>query len=133
MMGNPPRNASTVFAALPRAVGAARTFTTSVLGGWELSHLSDTAELLVSELITNVVKHVGGVVTLGLSVRDVLLIQVWDVGSTPPVRRAPADDDISGRGLELVDLLSKELGCDILTAGGKIVWCALDLDVHDVA
>jgi anti-sigma regulatory factor (Ser/Thr protein kinase) len=133
MTRNPPRSASKVLAALPRAVSAGRTFTTSVLGVWGLSHLSDTAELLVSELITNVVKHAGGFATLGLSVRDALLVQVWDVGSTPPIRRAPADDDIGGRGLELVDLLAKEWGCDILTAGGKIVWFALDLDVHDVA
>lgn len=127
-MGDSPRAASAVFAALPRSVGAARAFTTSVLGTWELSHVSDTAELLVSELITNVVKHAGGVATLSVSVRDALVIQVWDVSAAPPVRRAPADDDIGGRGLELVDLLAKEWGCDILTAGGKITWFALDVD-----
>lgn len=130
-MCNPPRTACTVLAALPRAAGTARAFTTSVLRAWQLSHLSDTAELLVSELITNTVKHAGGVVTLRLSVVDSLLVHVWDGNSTPPVRRVPTGEDVTGRGLELVDLLAKEWGCDVLTAGGKIVWFALD--VRDAA
>jgi hypothetical protein len=148
-MGNPPQTVCTALVALPQAAGAARTFTTSALEAWELSHLSDTAELLVSELITNAVKHAGGVVDppddlnelsgrippviLSLSVRDSLVVQVWDVSGTPPVRRAAADDDVSGRGLELVDLLSKEWGCEVLTTGGKIIWFALELDVCDIA
>ena len=129
-----------VFAALPKAAGDARRFTASVLEAWKLSHVADTAQLLVSELITNAVKHAGGAldpngeapaVMLALSLRGSLLIEVSDRSSAPPVRRTATADDDSGRGLELVDLLSKEWGCRILPAGGKITWCVLEADGHD--
>lgn len=143
-MSNPPRTVCTVFVALPQAAGEARAFTTQVLDAWSLPHLADTAELVVSELVTNAIRHAGGVidppddlteqlgtiprVMLGLSVLDALLIEVWDVSSIPPLRRAPTDDDVSGRGLELVESLSKEWGCRLLDTGGKIIWAAIDLD-----
>jgi hypothetical protein len=72
-------------------------------------------------------------VILGMSVRDSLLVRVWDTSSTPPVRRAATGEDVDGRGLELVDLLSKEWGCEMLATGGKILWFALDPDVCDAA
>lgn len=144
-MSHPPQTMSTVFAAIPKAAGDARAFTTSVLDAWGLSHLVETAELLVSELITNAVKHAGGVmdppddlsgldippVILSVSRFDALLVQVWDASSAPAVRRSAADDDVDGRGLDLVDALSKEWGCDVLDTGGKVVWFAIDLDVRD--
>lgn len=143
-MSHPPRSVLTVLAALPWAAGRARTFTGQTLATWRLPHLIDTAELLVSELITNAVKHAGGVtdpsadlswlagkvppVLLGVSVLDALLIEVWDVSSTPPLRRTAEADAESGRGLELVDALSMEWGCRVLATGGKIIWLALALD-----
>ena len=141
-MSNPPRTVLTVFAALPRAARDARTFTSRVLAAWALSHLAETATLLVSELITNAIAHAGGVidspddptellgkvapVMLCVSLRETLLIEIWDQSPTPPIRRAAADDAESGRGLELVAMLSKEWGCNVLTSGGKIVWFALE-------
>lgn len=138
-MSKSPRTEMAVFAALPSAAHKARAFTVRVLGTWKLSHAADTATLLVSELITNAISHAGGVldppdepgdvapVILGLSLRESLRIGVWDQSRTPPVRRVAADYAESGRGLELVDSLSKEWGCDVLTLGGKIVWTVLDL------
>lgn len=143
-MSHPPPTMSTVFAAIPKAAGDARAFTASVLDGWGLSHLVETAELLVSELITNAIKHAGGLmdppdeligdippVILSVSRFDALLIQVWDVSSEPVIRRMAAEDDIDGRGLDLVDALAKEWGCDVLETGGKVVWFAIDLDVRN--
>jgi anti-sigma regulatory factor (Ser/Thr protein kinase) len=136
---------STVFLAVPRAAGEARAFTALYLDAWGLSHLCETAELLVSELITNAVKHAGGAmdppddlsgldipsVILAVSRFDALLVQVWDAGSEKAVRRTAAEDDIGGRGLDLVDALAKEWGCEVLESGGKVVWFAIDLDVRD--
>jgi anti-sigma regulatory factor (Ser/Thr protein kinase) len=66
---------------------------------------------------------------LCLSVRnDALRIEVWDTSSRPPLRRTAADEDEGGRGLLLVQALSKEWGCDVLNAGGKIVWCECLVD-----
>jgi anti-sigma regulatory factor (Ser/Thr protein kinase) len=142
-MSKPPRTESAVFAALPTAPHNARAFTARILDSWKLSHVTDTAALVVSELITNAIKHAGGVldppddldellgdvapVTLRLSVRESLRIEVRDQSDTPPTRRVAADDAESGRGLELVGLLSKEWGCEVLTTGGKIVWAALEI------
>jgi anti-sigma regulatory factor (Ser/Thr protein kinase) len=136
-----PLTEMAVFAAVPSAAHKARAFTVRVLGAWHLSHAADTAALLVSELITNAIAHAGGVleleppgdadaapVVLGLSLRESLRICVWDQSRTPPVRRVAGDDAESGRGLELVDLLSKEWGCDVLTMGGKLVWTVLDVE-----
>jgi hypothetical protein len=144
-MTHPPQTMSAVFAAIPTAAGDARAFTISVLHTWGLPHLIETAELLVSELITNAVKHAGGVmdppddlsglkvppVIMSVSLFDALLVQVWDISGEPVVRRTVAGDDIGGRGLDLVDALAKEWGCDVLETGGKVVWFAIDLEVRD--
>jgi anti-sigma regulatory factor (Ser/Thr protein kinase) len=125
--------------ALPRAVGQARLYARWLLGSWQLDSIGDTVELLVSELVTNAInatgitnddaadkRLVGGVkpIYVCLSVRSrALRIEVWDTSSRPPLRRRAAEEDEGGRGLLLVQALSKEWGCDVLEAGGKIVWC----------
>ena len=83
---------------------------------------ADTAELLVSELVTNAVRFASnpkpaqqysGRVNAGmiwLSVRhfgDGLLIEVFDTDVNPPVLTDAAEDAENGRGLLLVDALSK--------------------------
>lgn len=141
-MSNPPQTALTVFVALPQAARDARVFTARVLSVWGLSHLCETAALLVSELVTNAIAHAGGVldpgedlaglvgrvapVMLGLSYRGSLLVEVWDQSCIPPLRRVVDDDAEGGRGLALVDALSKEWGCEVLATGGKIVWFVLE-------
>jgi anti-sigma regulatory factor (Ser/Thr protein kinase) len=128
-----------LMAALPSAVGRARAYARWVLGTWQLSAMADTVELLVSELVTNAVKNTGVVdesvderlvagkvnpIYLGLSVLvETLLIEVWDVSTTPPLRRVASDDDETGRGLLLMEMLSKEWDFEVLATGGKIVWC----------
>ena len=139
---------STVFFAVPRAAGDARAFTTRILDVWGLSHHAETAELLVSELITNAVKHAGGVmdppddlsgldvppVILSVSRFDALLVQVWDASSEPVVHRTAAGDDIDGRGLDLVDALAKEWAATswrpaARSSGSRSTWtCAMTDD-----
>lgn len=133
------RSSCTLLAALPSAVGRARDYTRWVLDAWRLSAMVDTVELLVSELVTNAVRATGildesvdesllvgkvNPVYLCLSLAaETLLIQVWDSSSTPPQRHMASEDDETGRGLLLVQTLSKEWGCEVLKTGGKIVWC----------
>ncbi|MEV5751692.1 ATP-binding protein [Actinoallomurus sp. NPDC052308] len=125
--------------ALPSAVGRARAYTRWVLGAWGLDGERDTVELLVSELVTNAVNATGvpcdmtdqsnpagkvNPIYLCLSiVADALHIEVWDVSEETPRKRASLDKDEDGRGLLLVETLSKEWGCNVLQSGGKIVWC----------
>lgn len=138
-MNRPPQSNCMLMAALPSAVGRARAYTRSVLDAAQLSAMTETVVLIVSELVTNAVKATGVVeesaderlsvgrgkpIYLSLSVlSETLLIEVWDASTDPPLRRVASDDDETGRGLLLVQTLSKEWGWEVLDTGGKIVWC----------
>jgi anti-sigma regulatory factor (Ser/Thr protein kinase) len=138
-MNPPPRSSCMLMAALPSAVGRARSYARWALDSWQLSAMADTVELLVSELVTNAVGATGVVdesvderlvagavkpIYLCLSARaETLLIEVWDVSAELPVPRAASEEDETGRGLTLVEMLSKEWGTEVLETGGKIVWC----------
>ncbi|MEU8268410.1 ATP-binding protein [Sphaerisporangium sp. NPDC049002] len=127
--------------ARPEAAFYARRHVRRVLAEWRLDGLLDTAELIASELVTNAVKAMadGG----GTGVReapgdaaeyvwidvyrtaDLVVLEVWDSGRTPPVPRTAAPDDEGGRGLCLVDALAENWGHRRPVTGGKVVWCAL--------
>ena len=125
-------------AADPSAVPWARRVLRQALSEWELDGLCDTALLLVSELVTNAVKATGGrgpgqergwrdLIGLTLEITDTcLLMEVWDADPHPPVLR---DADLAaegGRGLLIVETLSSKWGQEP-AAGGKTVWCELEL------
>jgi len=137
-MNQPSRSSCMLMAALPQAAGRARAYTRWVLGTWPLQAVTDTIELLVSELITNALNETGvadepdhsrlvgkvNPIYLCLSaLAETLLIEVWDASSTPPLKRAASGEDETGRGLMLVQALSKEWGSEVLKTGGKVVWC----------
>lgn len=126
--------------ALPTAVPCARLHARQMLWEWGLDGLSETAELLVSELVTNAVKATAGQdlplpVRLRLSSdKDRLLIEVWDADPRPPVLPGLADDgtpapaDEGGRGLFLVATLSHRWNWYAPREwGGKVVWSELQL------
>ena len=94
----------------------------------QLSQLTDDAQLLASELVTNAVRHASGPIDVRAYVRDGFLrLEVGDssVHCTPELRQADADDE-SGRGMELVDKLSARWGW---RARGhiKVVWLDLPM------
>ena len=65
------------------------------------------AELIVSELVTNAIRHGGEPIELQIRLdKEGLLIAVLDGGSALPVLRDPGPDDTSGRGLRLIQELS---------------------------
>ncbi|MFJ3138087.1 ATP-binding protein [Streptomyces sp. NPDC086843] len=90
--------------------------------------LVDATELLVSELVTNALRHGDGPGPVGLRLlRDeVLTVEVADGGSTltPHPRRARTTDE-GGRGLFLVAKLSRRWGSRP-APDGKVVWAELD-------
>jgi anti-sigma regulatory factor (Ser/Thr protein kinase) len=103
---------------------------------------AETAELLVSELVTNAVRFAGdpartlryserasaGLISLSLRhFREGLLIEVYDTDDNPPVLSGPDDDAESGRGLILVNALSKEWSYFFPPGGGKVVYCILEV------
>ena len=89
--------------------------TKQVVREWERPDLAETAELLVSELVTNAIRASGGlpdpVIRLWLvSDRSNLVIRVWDGSGELPVCQDADPDSGCGRGLLLVEALSKDWG-----------------------
>ncbi|MER5904249.1 SpoIIE family protein phosphatase [Streptomyces mirabilis] len=110
----------------PRSVGRAREYARTQLTAWGLEPLVDTAELLVSELVTNALRYGEGEIRLRLLLDRTLVCEVWDAGLVQPRRRRARDTDEGGRGLQLVGLLSASWGSR-RTPRGKTVWFELPL------
>src|SRR5262245_53951890 len=121
----------TRFAATPSAPRAARAFLRDALQTWRLDGVGEITEILASELVANVVRHVGAPGTLRASSQgSTLRVEVDDVSSDVPVVRGPRADAASGYGMVLVDKLSQRWGVDC-RPGGKTVWFELDLAPDD--
>jgi anti-sigma regulatory factor (Ser/Thr protein kinase) len=112
----------------PEAVGTARERVACRLVEWGLDDEVFTTEIVVSELVTNAIRHAAGPITLRLILEDSTLIcEVSDHSNTfPRLRRAHTYDE-GGRGLLLVAQLSRRWGTRS-TTDGKIIWA--DRDVH---
>jgi PAS domain S-box-containing protein len=107
--------------ALPAKVREARGLARDTLTTWGLSELSETVELLVSELFTNAVRHGAGDIGLRLIRAGSLLCEVRDDGyDLPTLRRADVTAE-NGRGLQLVTALAERWGAQ-RTPTGKVVW-----------
>ncbi|MFC1412787.1 SpoIIE family protein phosphatase [Streptacidiphilus sp. N1-12] len=108
--------------AVPTAASRARRLVRSVLVEWSLVALLDTAELLVSELVTNAVRYSEAPIGLRLSrTGRTLLVEVSDPLPDPPLERVSAGTDEGGRGLQLVHQLADSWGTRAEGAG-KVVW-----------
>ena len=114
-------------AARPTAVPCARMITKQVVREWGLPDLVETAELLVSELVTNAIRASQDLLEPAIrlwlvSDQSTLTIRVWDGSSQMPVvcQDASLDSDC-GRGLLLVEALSKDWGA-YRRGRGKVVW-----------
>ncbi|MEU7636497.1 SpoIIE family protein phosphatase [Streptomyces sp. NPDC039016] len=106
----------------PAAVAGARTLAGRQLSEWGLEPLRFTTELVVSELVTNAIRHGSGPITLRLIRQDAALIcEVFDTGSTAPHLRHARTTDEGGRGLLIVAQLTRRWGTRY-TANGKIIW-----------
>ncbi|MER7197479.1 ATP-binding protein [Streptomyces sp. NPDC000188] len=107
------------------SVRQARRLVTAQLDDWDLEGLADTAELLVSELVTNALRHTRGPLRLNLQVRGSRLrCEVEDTDPAGPVRRVVDTDAEGGRGTELLDLLADAWG-STCTPTGKTTWCEM--------
>jgi len=115
--------------ALPTSPSWARRYTRFFLESCQgiIQNTTEEAELLVSELVTNAVRF-GGARPISLSLRnfrEVLLVEVYDSNSNPPILSNAGGGAENGRGLLLVNALSKEWSYSLLPGGGKIVYCFL--------
>ena len=93
---------------------------------WGLAELIPTAELLVSELVTNAVRYAQGSIALRLVREGGLVCEVLDDSAALPRLRHAGDEDERGRGLQVVSQLAQHWGAR-RTLSGKVVWCELPL------
>ncbi|MET9222830.1 ATP-binding protein [Streptomyces sp. NPDC003300] len=134
---------STRLGAVLTAVGLSRGFIRQTLTAWQLTDQIDSAELIVSELVTNAVKEtrvphsspmwerVTTHPVIGVQLRLVdtsLYVEVWDQGDGSPQIPEQSLDAEGGRGLFLVESLSKQWDIYRPAVGGKVVWAELLLD-----
>jgi anti-sigma regulatory factor (Ser/Thr protein kinase) len=119
--------------ALPGAVACARLHARQVLWEWGLSAITENAELLVSELVTNATQASPSAeriqpVSLWLSSdRTRLLIMVQDTSRYPPEPAEAGVDEERGRGLLIVDAISTIWGWEPeRDSSSKVVWALIE-------
>ncbi|CAM5629149.1 hypothetical protein SRIMM317S_04356 [Streptomyces rimosus subsp. rimosus] len=107
----PPESVATwELPAEPTAAAEARELTSATLTEWGQEELAFTAELVVSELVTNAYRYGGTPITLRLIRDRTLICEVSDPNSTAPHLRRALSTDEGGRGLLLVAQLTDRWG-----------------------
>ncbi|MER7686887.1 ATP-binding protein [Streptomyces sp. NPDC097610] len=116
------------FVAEPREVSALRRIMRLHLGLWGLHEISEAAQLCVTELVSNVITHVGAgtPTTLAVSMNGTYLrieVQDPDTRALPTLIQAGTDSE-GGRGMALVDATADRWGIQ-LHPDRKVTWCEL--------
>ncbi|MFI0815255.1 SpoIIE family protein phosphatase [Streptomyces sp. NPDC021098] len=106
----------------PVTVSSARSWASRRLDAWGLADASYITELVVSELVTNAIRHAEGPIQLRLIRDRTLICEVSDASSTSPHMRRARLSDEGGRGLLLVAQLTQRWGTRH-THTGKTIWC----------
>ncbi|MGW7427604.1 ATP-binding SpoIIE family protein phosphatase [Streptomyces sp. NPDC054813] len=107
-------------------VARARDLVSSRLAAWDLGDLAFSAELVVSELVTNAIRYGSVPVQLRLIREDTLTCEVSDGSNTAPHLRRARMFDEGGRGLFIVAQLAKHWGTR-QRSDGKTIWAELAL------
>ncbi|WP_089100127.1 SpoIIE family protein phosphatase [Streptomyces hyaluromycini] len=105
----------------PAAVAGVRAAAAELLRDWGLEEEAFTLELILSELVTNAIRHATGPVGVRLIRDRSLICEVSDGSSVSPHLRRAATMDEGGRGLFLVAQFADRWGTRY-TAEGKVIW-----------
>ncbi|MFG2966073.1 SpoIIE family protein phosphatase [Streptomyces sp. NPDC048288] len=109
----------------PAEVRRARVVVREQLHDWDLARLTEPAELMVSELVTNAIRHSHSrPVQLRLIRGETLLCEVDDDDHILPTLLGTDPGAETGRGLRVVSTLAREWGTS-RTSAGKTVWFEL--------
>lgn len=107
------------------APGRARSFVEAVCRRWSAPEFAVDGGLVVSELVTNAVRHAGTAIVIRLVLGEGgLTVRVADQGPGVPHVVPPDERLVGGRGLAIVEELADAWGVDA-DRGGKAVWCFL--------
>lgn len=116
----------------PTSVAQARTQVRTFLDEWGVPDDNEDAEsliLVVSELVTNAVRHSRGMFAVSVALYgDICHVAVKDSAEQPPAKTLAAMGAETGRGLFLVDALASDWGWNAETVG-KTTWAELRIKV----
>ncbi|MFG3161419.1 ATP-binding protein [Streptomyces sp. NPDC048232] len=122
------------FTAVPAEVRLLRQATMTQLGQWGMPDALEEAGLVVTELATNVIKHVGEGASATLVLEwegERLRVEVHDKSRSAPSLSAVGCEEECGRGLHMLAAVTVDWGT-VLTAAGKSVWCEIPLEPERV-
>ncbi len=110
----------------PASVAQARRFVAATFASWDIAdELTDDALIVVSELVTNAVRHARSSCEVRLTLDTAAVrISVLDSGAGTPDPRPFNDSMPNGRGLHIVGALSSAWGVDHVPEG-KLVWAEM--------
>ncbi|MGW5420583.1 ATP-binding SpoIIE family protein phosphatase [Streptomyces sp. NPDC003943] len=125
----PRRTMMTIAQAEPERIATAREHVRQLLHDWSEADQVDSAVLMVSEMVTNVLVHTDGDALLVAEVVCLpdarrLRVEVADASDEPPHKRHPGEMASSGRGLLLMEMLADSWGVDP-RGDGKAIWFEL--------
>ncbi|GHH38851.1 SpoIIE family protein phosphatase [Streptomyces candidus] len=128
--------ALTVAQAEPERIAGTRRQLRELLHDWADADQVDSAVLMVSEMVTNVLVHTDGDALLtaratGPVGKRRLRVEVTDISDELPHKRRPGEMASSGRGLLLMEMLAHEWGVDP-RGQGKSIWFELCEDAPPV-
>jgi len=119
---SPVEESSWAFLPVPQAIPVLRRFVSATLRSWGEEALVPDAALVTSEMATNAVNHADSPFHASIvRAAGVVRIAIVDSGPGAAAQRTAAEDDLSGRGIVIVDALADRWGHEILHAG-KVVW-----------
>jgi hypothetical protein len=121
-----PRRFRRTLSPVAGSATTARQLVTEACLAWDLDHLTDDAQLIATEIVSNAVRHVGEDMELMITRREHFLhVSVRDHSPLPPVRILPdLGSGEGGHGLILLDAVASGWGT-IAVADGKVVWATL--------
>ena len=121
----------------PSEISRARELARKALTDWGLADHTDLAELIVSELATNALRHGAGPIDVRLATprKATSGLEVHDDGPGRPALQQTTADDEQGRGLALLDALIDLYGgirgmSDDPSNPGKSIYVALPPIAH---
>ena len=116
------------FGPRPRSVAAVRRFVQGHLDFHQLPMLVDDISLVATELATNALNHCGTPFAVTLTAfADHIILAVRDGSASWPIRVHAQPDAAAGRGMAIVDVVSRDWGVVLERGVGKTVWAAFDV------
>ena len=113
---------SWAFLPVPRAVPALRRFVSKTLQSWGEDLLVPDAVLVTSELATNAINHADSPFHASVVRSEgVVRISIEDGGPGSAAQQVASHEDVSGRGISIVEALAQQWGHD-QRPDGKVVW-----------